>query len=172
MQSLNVILTFVHELLKANGGPSSSIMEFTDKLVVSVQIKVFAMALKIFGAMTLTSLIIFSLLSIGKQIDFILLSVENGPFVAIAIDLIVATVCGIFLLRLMKPGSTGRSMQDSNPNQTNQLADLTHQLVVSFINGLIEGLEKSKAQTTQKMPNSEITSEPVSHRQDQKHLDQ
>lgn len=96
-----------------------------------IQADVLNVALKILVGVILTAVIITSLGAIGRQVNAVLLTQENGTLLSIIGLILIAATCGILLAITLRP-KTKKTMPTSSSVDLEQIA-------LTFTQGIIDG---------------------------------
>lgn len=162
MSNLHSLIQISTELLKPKSSVQSLISESMDLALAKVHDEILALALRLLASIILTAAIIYSFISISEQINFILLTQENGGLISIGVFLLLLVVClGLLVFLLKRPSAKPEAEVAVTPAR-DELALAIEKLLLVFIEGLIEGLEASKKTAPQEgsMAKATMTASP------------
>ncbi len=135
MSNLKLVLPLLIQFLSQTSDLSSRVSESTNLVREALHEELLNFAVKFFFGLILTSVIIFSLLSLGQQINIYLLSTGNGPAFSVAAFSILAVLGSVGLKFLLKPVPVAKRVSESGEAQQVSL----QKLLVTLCEGLAEG---------------------------------
>jgi hypothetical protein len=146
------MMALVSDILKNFRSISPALTDPARFIKQTIHEEILQLSFKLLGSIILTSMIIFSIISLGQQLNLLLLSTESGPYLAIVLYGTLITL-GSFGLRHFLIGKS--SLQEIDiPQQTEVPLMTPQQLLIVFAEGLAEGLLKGehvKQEGSQKM---------------------
>lgn len=138
MANLKYYLPLFADLFRSNSKLTEAVFKSKNMIVEALQEEILALSIKILGGLILTAVIIFSLVSVGQQINILLLSMENGPYLSMGLFGMLAMLCAVSLYYLFKPKPRVATL----PVATSDFGIDVNRILTNFYNGFAEGLEK------------------------------
>lgn len=139
------------EIFKSKTDMSSVISKSTEQIKESLRADAFSIAIRIFCGLIATSVIIYSLITIGQQLNIILLALDDGPFWSMGFFALVLLLGSIVLYYLFKP--TANRIPVQAPEFPHKDFDF-----MKIINAFIAGIEKGSHHAS---ANKHTESKPV-----------
>lgn len=155
MDQLKPFLQLFSDFLHTRSDLKTTLNDVADSLLQRLHQELLLILLKLLGGIILTAAAIYSFLSIGDQINFILMTEENGATIAILAFLLLLMVCCyllILLFRPQEPPPPGLPANQTPPPTKDPVSEAIERLALAFIEGLIDGLEKHRRQNESMPP--------------------
>lgn len=155
MANPKLLLPILTELVVHTFNVSHKVTESTKLIKESLQNEILSITIKLFFGLILTSVIIFSLISVGQLSNNYFLTLENGMIVSITVFTLVAIGGSVGLRFLLK------SRMAKKETSTEELLDVNIQLLLTnFLQGVADGMEQAAAKNQEVREHSQETVSP------------
>lgn len=143
MGSLNVLITVLGAIFRSKPDISDVLSQSTDQIKQALRAEALSIAIRIFCGLIATSVVIYALVTLGLQLNVILLALNDGPYWSMGIFGLVAILGSVALYYLFKPNANQISIPAA---QTPQKRFDFLKIVDAFLTGIEKGNHHTSAE--------------------------